>query len=619
MSSITQNTVNALSLLASGLSESKQHRRLLKIYVDGLPDDTFIVNTAVLHEQMSKPFQFKIDLYSEKKHQLDAPDMLGVRAVIVLEEDGEKPRFFHGHISSFASPQRTTQLSKTQYKMVLSPWLFMYDQVEDCRIFQNVTVVDVIQQLFKDIGVAEYDISAITDKHHSREYWVQYNESTVQFFNRICQAEGIGYYYTHTKTKHTLKLIDNHLQFKNLKGHNPLKIQPKTAAHLHLTDWSMTKKFVVSNKRQTSYNPLSPAQIPTVSVTSKSDISSSAIAEALESYSYSEYFNSIEEGMDVTARVNKQSYAHFAVWQGAGDYIHLTPGCNFRVTHVPADVILDDANQDFTLLSTTLHVDQLKHSISVTFAAAPLGVLVTPVGITPTISGLQTAVVTGDAKIGTPYTVDSEKLGRVKVQFHWDREGKRDSNTTCWLRVMNPMAGPRHGAHFTPRIGQEVVVAFENGNPDYPFILGALYNGENKPPFIEDHGFRSGFRTASIDAGKDAANATQYNELSFYDKKGQEEIRLRAEKDFNATIQGNKTQHIMQNDSQTIDQNLDMTIGDNLNIKAGSSIALEASQSISITVGGSSIEISSSGINIKSSQISINGSVVNIGSVVNLG
>ena len=273
----------------------------------------------------------------------------------------------------------------------------------------------------------------------------------------------------------------------------------------------------------------------------------------------------------------------------------------------------------FTVGPVTLHVDQLKHSISVTFAAAPLGVLVTPVGVIPTISGLQTAVVTGDAKIGTPYTADAEKLGRVKVQFHWDREGKRDANTTCWLRVMNPMAGPQHGAHFTPRIGQEVVVAFENGNPDYPFILGALYNGLNTPPFIEDHGFRSGFRTASIDAGKDAANATKYNELSFYDKKGQEEIRLRAEKDFNATIQGNKTQHIMQNDSQTIDQNLDMTIGDNLNIKAGSSIALEASQSISIKVGGSSIEISSSGINIKSSQISINGSVVNIGSVVNLG
>ncbi|HCK94357.1 MAG TPA: hypothetical protein DHW71_15290, partial [Gammaproteobacteria bacterium] len=162
MSSITQNTVNALSLLASGLSESKQHRRLLKIYVDGLPDDTFIVNTAVLHEQMSKPFQFKIDLYSEKKHQLDAPDMLGVKVVIVLEEDGEIPRYFHGHISSFASPQRTTQLNKTQYKMVISPWLYMYDQVEDCRIFQNATVVDVIKQLFKDIGVAEYDISAIT-------------------------------------------------------------------------------------------------------------------------------------------------------------------------------------------------------------------------------------------------------------------------------------------------------------------------------------------------------------------------------------------------------------------------------------------------------------------------
>ncbi|HBF07948.1 MAG TPA: hypothetical protein DDW29_06805 [Gammaproteobacteria bacterium] len=619
MSSIAQNTENALNLLSSPFSESKQHRRLLKIYVDGYPDDAFIVNSAVFHEQVSKPFQFKVDVYSEKKHQLDAPDMIGVKAVIVLEDDGEKPRYFHGHISSFTSPQRTTQLSRTQYKMVLSPWLQMYEQVTDCRIFQNAAVMDVIQTLFKDITVAKYDLSSVTDKHYQREFWVQYNETIVNFFNRICQAEGIGYYYTHTKTGHTLHLIDTHRHFQNIKGHNPLKIQPKTAAHLHLTDWGKTNKFVVSRQVQTSYNALSPTQMPSVTATGKGEINSSAIAEALESYRYSEYFNTIEEGNEAAGRANKQSYARLAIWKGKGDYIHLTPGYNFRVTHVPADVVLDDANQDFTLLSSMLTVDQLIHSIDVSFSAVPLGVLVTPTGLTPVISGLQTAVVTGDAKIGTPYTVDSEKLGRVKVQFHWDREGKRDSNTTCWLRVMNPMAGPRHGAHFTPRIGQEVVVAFENGNPDYPFILGALYNGENQPPFIEDHGFRSGFRTATIDAGKDAANATKYNELSFYDKKGQEEIRLRAEKDFNAIIQGNKTQHIMQNDSQTIDQNLDMAIGDNLSIKAGSSIALEASQSISIQVGGSSIEISSGGINIKSSQISINGSVVNIGSIVNLG
>ena len=619
MSSIAQNTANTLSLLSSPFSESKQHRRLLKIFVDGFPDDTFIVNSAVFHEQVSKPFQFKVDVYSEKKHQLDAPDMLGVKAVVVLEDDGEKPRYFHGHISSFMCPQRTTQLSRTQYQMVLSPWLQMYEQVTDCRIFQNAAVVSVIRSLFKDMTVAEYDLSAVTEKHHQREFWVQYNETIVNFFNRICQAEGIGYYYTHSKTSHTLHLIDTHRHFQNIKGHNPLKIQPRTAAHLHLTGWGKTNKFIVSRQRQISYNALTPTQIPSATATGKGDINSSAIAEALESYSYSEYFNSIEEGNEATGRVNKQSYAPFALWKGKGDYIHLTPGFNFRVTHVPADVVLEDTNQDFTLLSSMLTVDQVKHSIDVSFSAVPLGVLVTPKGLKPVISGLQTAVVTGDAKIGTPYTVDSEKLGRIKVQFHWDREGKGDASTTCWLRVMNPMAGPQQGVCFTPRIGQEVVVAFENGNPDYPFILGVVYNGLNKPPFIEDHGFRSGFRTASIDTGKDATNATKYNELSFYDKKGQEEIRLRAEKDFNATIQGNKTQHVMQNDSQTVEQNLDMSIGENLTIKAGSNIALVASQSINIKVGGSSIEISSSGINIKSSQISINGSVVNIGSIVNLG
>jgi len=191
---------------------------------------------------------------------------------------------------------------------------------------------------------------------------------------------------------------------------------------------------------------------------------------------------------------------------------------------------------------------------------------------------MQTAVVTGPPA----EEIHSDAHGRVKVQFHWDRLGKKDDNTSCWLRVMQSFAGPGFGAHFTPRVGQEVVVAFENGNPDRPFVMGALYHTENPPPYAEHKGTRSGIRTRSTKNGA----AINCNELYFEDTKDQEEVYFQAEKDLNAHIKNNETRKIE----------------NTLHIQAGEKIRLE--------VGGSVIEMTPEGITISAIEVKIDGTPV---------
>jgi len=201
-------------------------------------------------------------------------------------------------------------------------------------------------------------------------------------------------------------------------------------------------------------------------------------------------------------------------------------------------------------------------------------------------------------------------LGRVKVRFYWDRDDKKkDQDTTCFLRVMQPMGGGAMGAHFTPRIGDEVVVAFTNGDPDRPFITGTLHHPEQLPPYTQHNGTRAGFRTRSTPKGK----IKHCNELYFEDKKGNEEIYLQAQKDHNTLVKYNQSLKVGNDKSQEVGGDETKKIGDNMIVQIGKNLLIDAGNEIQLQVGGSVIKMTSSGIDITSNgKISIDGSPVKI-------
>ncbi|NJM32145.1 MAG: type VI secretion system tip protein VgrG [Limnobacter sp.] len=581
---------SAFPALAGALTGGQtQDDRMLRIYIDGYGENDFIATRAELHEKLSKAFQYQVNFFSNKLHDLDAEHMVGVKATVLLEQGTPTPRFFNGYITAFANLGRGAENQQTRYRITVEPWLSLLNGVSDCRIFQEKNVKQVFEELFKPIGIAVFDDTGVVGKHAKREFWVQYNESIVNFFHRLCRLEGIGYYFSHMADKHTLHLFDTAERLPNLAAPNPLLIQPETISHRHLVDWSMSKNFVVGNAKQRGYNYNTPNEqlLPAASV--EGQAKNTPMISTLSSYRYSEVFDANDDGQDETQRLNQRQSARFGSWVGSGNYLHLAPGHHFTVNRATNNTTFGDSGKLFTLLSTSLTVDQQSHSASATIRAVPKGVIETPVGTQPRISGLQTAFVTGSGVKGTPFT-DPEGLGRIKVQFHWDREGQYDANTSCWLRVMNPSSGPGFGLQSTPRIGQEVVVAFENGNPDKPFVLGSLPHGEHASPFGSEQGLRSGIRTRSVDPGDTAETLSGFNEISFLDKHNQEQLFIRAQKNMDELVLNNKSIQVQADETHQV--------GKNLVISAGESITLQ--------VGESTIHMTGSEIVIKAGKVYIN-------------
>jgi len=559
-----------------------QNKHSIRIHTH-LGSNMLMATGATITEAMSSPFLYEVDVYSDKRHDLDARDLVGTPAVLEIVADDNKLISRNGYITSFTCTGTETRKDKTRYRLTIEPWLALLRDVNNCRIFQNKDVKGVIDSLFLPIPESNCDVSGLRNTYKTREYWVQHNESILDYFHRICALEGIAYYFDHQDKDHILRLVDQALLLPNLTGTNPLKIQPANQAHESLTSWMFLKKFVVGKATQRSYNHRTPSQLLESRSQVDAEVGEVPRITNLESYQYSESFDSIAEGNNETARLaHRKGTSRHGVWTATGDYRHLMVGRRFTVVKVPFDITFKDNATPFNITKLTMQMDDEQGDNQVHIEATNKDALVFPEGGTPKrMLGSETARVTGPK--GSE--ICTNEYGQIKVQFHWDREGKNDNNTTCWLRVAQAMAGPNFGAHYTPRVGQEVVVSFENGNPDKPFVSGTLYHHEHLPPFAKDDGLRSGFRSHSSKGG----GPNNYNELSFYDKKGSEEIYIQAEKDLNANIKHNETHKV----------------GDTLHIKAGKKIILEVGGSV-VTITGSKIAVSSSLVDIDGSTIKLN-------------
>ena len=628
--------------------------------IEGLADTFRVVN---LHgtERISSLYHFELELISEDS-ELDFDQVIGKPGLITFyNNDSEVDRYIHGVVNRFSQSRQGRRF--TTYHIELVPAIWNLSCRSDVRIFQGKTVKEILEQVLEGASIPPESYSFALQGHYdAREYCVQYRESDLDFISCLMEEEGIFYFFEHKAEKHILNIADNASVHEYISDPHDIRFHVPTGLNdpdYFISQFNYTREIRPGSVSIKDYNFSKPAL----------DLISNETAlnnTELEIYDYPSGSQTAERSNRLSrVRLEEQQSSRINV-HGKGTCKTMMPGYRFTLNEYPRD----EFNMDYIITSVShtasqpnvLEEEALKSSAEYhnDFHGIPVESVFRPARVTqkPVVEGVQTAIVVGPE--GEEIYVD--EYGRVKVQFHWDREGQYNENSSCWIRVSQISAGARWGSMFIPRIGQEVVVNFVGGDPDRPIITGCVYHGTNKPPYpLPDNKTRSGIKTNTSKGGEG------FNELRFEDKMGEEEIYLHAQKDMYFYINNKKIEDVVISSIERVGLTKDVTvagvyslavggkmnervlgnrkedvagekaiyINKNLNVKIngdqkyenenksvelikGASIHkannlyMECNKKITLKVGGSSLTIDENEISLKSKKITINGSVVNM-------
>jgi type VI secretion system secreted protein VgrG len=551
--------------MSAGVSPITQAKRFLSVDTP-LGKDALLIERCAGSESVSGLFSFQLDLLLDrqqgKTQSLAADSLIAKKITIGMElEDGQ--RCFNGIVKRLTQGHRDERF--VYYTAEVVPWLWLLTLKTDCRIFQNLSTPEIVKKVFDELKQDCSELVAYRDETRASyvkwDYCVQYRETSFNFISRLLEQDGIFYYFEHASDKHTLVLADTPNAFQRCAGQPAARFQPEggyaerqdTIATFHKQQELRPGKFKVRDHH---------FEMPSKTL-EKAETSSIRLGgnDKLEIYDYpGEYaqrFNKPEQRLAqveptgeqaVRIRMEEEEVA-YETYRATSSCRGFSAGSHFELTNH------HEMNGKYVLLSLQHTMVQNPHYVSDaaistpyqnSFVAIPYGVHFRPPRVSPkpVVQGPQTAVVT--VMQGEESWLD--KYGRVRVQFHWDREGKNDGNSTCWLRVTQPWAGNTWGAHFWPRVGQEVIVDFLEGDPDQPIITGCVYNAAQMPPYpLPQYYTRSGIKTRSSKQGGSA----NYNEIRLEDKKGSEQIFINAEKDMDLRVE-NDSREFVGNDSHQI-------------------------------------------------------------------
>ena len=574
-----------------------QTNRQLRINTP-LGADKLLLSSFHAKEELGRLSVFHAELLSEDA-SIALDDLLGQRVGIELDlADGSK-RHFDAFVSRFTQIGAAGNLAR--YHAVLHPWLWFLTRTSDCRIYQNQNVPAILQAVFDENGFADYDLR-LSDNYRTREYCVQYRESAFNFVSRLMEEEGIYYYFTHDAGKHTLVLCDNYGSHGPLPGGNELPFQPQTGASRRnketITSWQSSKGVKTGRYAHTDYD----FKKPRAALLASAPLARSHTHADFEMFDYPGIYAQSAEGEGYARHRIEELQAQHERLEGESDVRCLAVGGLFTLSGHPRA----DQNREYLITETTLemHADDYEsgsrggggETYRCEFSCID-GKESFRSGRTtpkPGVRGPQTAVVVGRAG----EEIHTDEYGRVKVQFHWDRYGESNENSSCWVRVAQPWAGKNWGAMSIPRIGQEVVVEFLEGDPDRPLITGSVYNAEQMPPWgLPANQTQTGILSRSTKSGtQENANA-----IRFEDKKGEEQLWLHAEKDQLTevendetkwvgndrakTIDGNETTTVHKNRTETVDQNETVTVHQNRTETVDQNETITVQQNRTETVG----------------------------------
>lgn len=552
-------------------------------------------------ERISGLFQFTLEMVSED-NSIDFDAIIRKPVTITLSLGNDVEHNLNGIVSRFV--QEETNLRLTRYFADINPWLWLLTKTSDCRIFQNKSTPEILEAIFSDLGFTDFR-NDLKGTYAKREYCVQYNETTFNFVSRLMEEEGIFYHFEHAADKHTLVLGDDADAHKTCPGLEGTPVHFRQSLVDHTQDLAITRclveeQVVSGSFAHDDYNFETPNT--DLKVESKSQTPKFRV------YEYPGGFLKKDVGekrADLRLDALEQPQK---VIRGDGFVRAFVSGHKFELKdHYRADV-----NQTYVLQSVSHAATQESYTNS--FTAFPADTPFRPPLLTakPRIAGTQTAIVVG--KAGEEIWTD--KYGRVKVQFHWDQLGKKDENSSCWIRVDYGWAGKKWGGIFLPRIGQEVIVSYLEGDPDCPLITGAVYNSEQVVPYtLPDEQTKSTVKTNSSKGGNG------FNEIRFEDKKDSEEIYFHAQKDQNIVVQNDRTKKIKHNETNTIEGTRESTItGDETNTnkanftqKITGNYELKVTGNLTIEATGNVTIKGTAGVNIESPAITVvKGSLVKI-------
>jgi len=562
------------------------------------------------HDEVSAPFLYRVGLVSPDL-EVDPADLLGQPISVRVGGLAEDPRWFHGHAAEFRMDR--LQDGFALFEVVLRPWLWFLGNRTDNRIFQNMSAVEIVEEVFGAYPSAAYE-KRLQGSYAPRDYCVQYGESDLAFVQRLLEDEGIFYFFEHDIEGHRLILTDAAARLVAAGELDEVAFEPDAFVTFrdgdYITRWQPCTTVVTGKYAQTAYD----FEKPSADLASRADDPRGHEMDDGERYHYPGRYTQVSAG-DALSRIRlEEVQAPARRAEAVTTAPALLSGARFRLAGFPREA----ENDEYVILRATYTLredqyrsgpkaDRLPQGYEAQLVLAPTALPFRPERRTarPVMKGPQTATVVGPAGA----EIFTDKYSRVKVQFHWDRLGGRDENSSCFVRVSAAWAGAGWGFIQIPRIGQEVIVDFLEGDPDQPLIVGRVYNAEQMPPYaLPGNETQSGWKSMSSPGGGG------WNELRFEDKKGAEEVYFQAEKDHTELVKNNETrtigndwvedvghdatQSVGNNRSESVGVDKDTTVGNNRVVSIGvndsetvgadRSLAVGANETIS--VGSNSTE-----------------------------
>ncbi len=645
-----------------------QQGRLISVETP-LGEDKLLLAGFSGHEAISRLFRFQLDLLTEQG-PIAFADIIGKSVTIAITQSDDTKRYFNGIVSRFmASGADTTFM---YYKMEVVPWTWKLTRYADCKIFHNKSVSDIIQQVFEDRGVTDFKLS-LTATYSPIEYCVQYRETDFNFISRLMEQFGIFYFFQHEDGKHTMVIADAS------SAHEACPAFPRAGFNLAaggldeddvVNSWSEEQELRTGKYTLTDYNFKTPS---TSLLASEPTIISIGDNSSFEIFDYPGDFQTRDDGTAFAKLRMQEEEAGHLIAHGGGVCRAFTSGYKFTLADHPDDTmngeyVLTEVQHEATVAGNYTTGQGAADHYANHFTCIPVSVPFRPVRLSPKpfVQGTQTATVVGKSQDSAGGDTDAggggegeeiwvDSFGRIKVLFPWDRKAA----CSCWMRVSQERAGQGWGSMVIPRVGQEVIISFLEGDPDRPIVIGRVYNGTQTPPYtLPDNQTRNTILSRS----SPGAGADNFNELRFEDKKGAEQVFLHAEFDYDTRVKndsrewigndrhlkiindqiesvgndqhtqvvsnrmdevfGDSHLEVKGNLNQKVGQTLSLQVGENLyeksgttfaheagdtiHLKAGMKMILEAGMQISLKVGGNFIDIGPSGVSIFGTMVMIN-------------
>lgn len=650
------------------MSEYTQQNRPMRVTTP-LGEDKLMIRGFTGEEGISQLFCFNLDLFAEKSENITFSDLLGQKVTVTFVLPGKRTRHFNGIIRRLSRGARGEEFIHYEAEMVPQFWLL--SKRRQSRIFQQMTVPDILKRVLEGVDTA-FETQGTFEK---REFCVQYRESDYDFACRLMEEEGIYYFFKHTADAHKMVVANTPQSHPDLPFSTKIvyeEVVGESREEMRITRWDKEqelrsgKSLLWDHRFQLPHKHLEADQ-PTkdsVQIGREAHKFKLGANDKLELYDYPGEYAKRFDGIDksggeqsgelqkiyqdnkrtVGIRMQQEEFPGLII-RGDSDCRHLNPGFKFNLQRHFSDDgtylltwIRHEGSQG-EMFRTSHEPGELKYKNE--FRCVPIAHPFRPQRVTPKpiVYGTQTAVVVGPGG----EEIFTDKYGRVKVQFHWDRDGRADANSSCWVRVATSWAGKQWGAISLPRIGQEVVVDFQEGDPDRPIIVGSVYNADQMPPYtLPDKKTVSTLKSRSTKSG----GPSNYNEIRMEDLKGKEQLFVHAEKNMDLrvkeefrewvghnrhtivkqnrkeTIEQDGHLHVKGNVSEKIDGNYSLTVGQasdekigtkwaaeagqEIHLKAGMKVVIEAGMQLSLKGAGGFIDIGPAGVTIQGTLVKIN-------------